>query len=96
MDSNENSLKELSGKELKRTIITMIKHFKEDKNNRNEINMFMQQLNIFKKTQSEIILEVKNSIRQLKTSPKSQTNRIDYFKTRDSRMEEKQRNWITH
>lgn len=40
LDSNENGLKELSDKELKRTSITMVKHFKEDKNiERNELSM---------------------------------------------------------
>lgn len=54
---------------------------------------FNQKIEFLKKTQAEMILEMKHSISQMKASIQSLTNRIDQVENRESRMQGKVQKW---
>lgn len=89
MVSIENNLEKLPDTEFKRMTVNMVKPLKEYKDKAmNEIRRSIPNRKIdfesMKKTQALRMLEMKNSVSQLKISVESLTNTIEHFKNRKS------------
>lgn len=106
MTPSKNLLRRTT-KQFQRTVVAVLKQFKDmnkqqkNKNKKlNEMGAVFQDMKIkiemLKNTQPEMILRMKNLIRQIKSSVGSFINRMDHAEIKKSGMEARWRNQIMH